>query len=95
MLFRSVFRNPDAPDSRTAVIFGDSYSHGTQGYEGVSWYFAQHFREVHFIWSPFGWDSDYVAATGAEVVLCEMAERFVPRPPKVAVDATELTRLPL
>ena len=88
---RRVYQNVRAVDRRTALIFGDSYSFGEPGYQGVAWFFAQHFREVHFIWSPFGWDSDYVAASGASVVLCEMAERFVPRPPMVAIDARELT----
>ena len=89
---RRVYQNVHAIDSRTAVIFGDSYSFGVPEYQGVAWFFAQHFRQVHFIWSPFGWDSDYVAASGASIVLCEMAERFVPRPPMIAIDARALTQ---
>lgn len=89
---RRVYENPHAIDSRTAVIFGDSYSFGAPGYQGIAWFFAQHFRKVHFIWSPFGWDSEYVVASGATVVLCEMAERFVPRPPKLAINATDLAQ---
>lgn len=90
---RRIYQNPTAIDCRTALIFGDSYSFAVPEYQGIAWFFAQHFREVHFIWSPFGWDSEYVALSGASVVLCEMAERFVPRPPQLSIDATELTRV--
>jgi hypothetical protein len=87
---RRVFRNEDAPDRRVAVIFGDSFGFGAPNYQGVSWFLAQSFREVHFIWVPFGWDPDYVRRVGAEAVLVQGAERFVARVPHARVDASGL-----
>ena len=87
---RRVLRNDGAPDERTAVVFGDSYAFPQKHYHGIVWYLAQHFREAHFVWVPFGWDGDYVREVGASAVLCETAERFVPRPPQVEVRVAEL-----
>ena len=87
---RRVLRNDAAPDRRTAVVFGDSYAFPVPHYQGLAWHLAQHFAEVHFVWSPFGWDRGYVERAGAEVVVCEMAERFVPRPPDVRTDVAKL-----
>jgi alginate O-acetyltransferase complex protein AlgJ len=87
---RRVFRREDAPDRRTVVIFGDSYAFGDEAYPGLSWFLAQAFREVHFVWVPFGWDPDYVERTGAELAVCQTAERFVVRVPRVRVDVASL-----
>jgi alginate O-acetyltransferase complex protein AlgJ len=87
---RRVFRNENAQDPRVAVIFGDSYGNGVAHYQGLSWFMAQVFREVHFVWVPFGWDADYVRRVGAEAVLIQGAERFVARVPHVSVDVSRL-----
>jgi len=87
---RRVFVNDAAPDSRTAVLFGDSFGFSAAHYQGLSWFLAQVFRETHFVWTPFGWDPGYVQATHAEVVLSQGAERFVARVPEPAVDVAEL-----
>ena len=87
---RRVLRNAQAPDDRAVVVFGDSYAFPQPHYHGIVWYLAQHFREAHFVWVPFGWDGDYVREVGASVVVCETAERFVPRPPEVRVTVAEL-----
>jgi hypothetical protein len=87
---RRVFRNESAPDPRVAVVFGDSFGFGATNYQGVSWFMAQTFREVHFIWIPFGWDGDYIRKVGAEVVLVQGAERFVSRVPRPDVDVSGL-----
>jgi alginate O-acetyltransferase complex protein AlgJ len=87
---RRVFRHEHAPDQRTVVIFGDSYSIGDDGYHGLSWHLAQHFREVHFVWAPFGWDPDYLDSVAADLVVCQMAERFVVRVPSARVDVRAL-----
>ncbi|HEV7615617.1 MAG TPA: hypothetical protein VGO36_05255 [Solirubrobacterales bacterium] len=87
---RRVFRNDAAPDRRVAVVFGDSFGFGAPYYQGLSWFLAQVFREVHFIWVPFGWDAEYVRAVGAEAVLVQGAERFVARVPHASVDARRL-----
>ena len=87
---RRVLRNDDSTDERTVVVFGDSYAFPQPHYHGTAWFLAQHFREVHFVWVPFGWDGGYVAEVGAAVVVCETAERFVPRPPADRIDVHEL-----
>jgi alginate O-acetyltransferase complex protein AlgJ len=87
---RQVLRNDHAADARTAVIFGDSYGLAAPHYQGLAWFLAQAFREVHFLWVPFGWDPAYAAAAGAEVVVCQGAERFAIRPPEPQVDVHAL-----
>lgn len=78
---RRVFRNEGAPDARVAVLYGDSFGFSDAYYQGVSWFLAQVFREVHFVWVPFGWDPDYARKASADVVLVQGAERFVSRAP--------------
>ncbi len=81
-----VFRNEQAADQRTVVVFGDSYGFGDDGYRGLSWFLAQAFREVHFLWVPFGWDPAYLDSVDADLVVCQTAERFVVRVPRATVD---------
>jgi alginate O-acetyltransferase complex protein AlgJ len=85
-----VFRNEAAPDPRVAVLFGDSFGFSAAYYQGVSWFMAQTFREVHFVWIPFGWDPDYVRQVEAEVVLIQGAERFVARVPHARTEVASL-----
>jgi hypothetical protein len=87
-----VFGREDAPDARTVVVFGDSYAFGDDAYPGLSWFLAQAFREVHFVWVPFGWDPDYLDRVGAELVVCQTAERFIARVPRLRVDVESLAR---
>ena len=75
-----------------AVIFGDSFGFAAAYYQGLSWFLAQAFREVHFVWVPFGWDADYVRRVGAEAVLVQGAERFVARVPRFEVDTSQHRR---
>jgi alginate O-acetyltransferase complex protein AlgJ len=87
---RRVFRNESAPDRRLAVLFGDSFGFAAAYYQGLAWFMAQVFREVHFVWVPFGWDPDYVRRVGAEAVLVQGAERFVARVPHLRVETARL-----
>ena len=87
---RRVFRNEQATDPRLAVLFGDSFGFSAAYYQGLSWFMAQVFREVHFVWVPFGWDADYLRRTGAGAVLVQGAERFVSRVPHIDVDVSRL-----
>ncbi len=87
---RRVFRNEQAADARVAVVFGDSFGFGAAYYQGLSWFMAQVFREVHFVWIPFGWDAAYVRQVGAKAVLVQGAERFVARVPHLDVDVAGL-----
>jgi alginate O-acetyltransferase complex protein AlgJ len=85
-----VFRREDAPDDRTVVVYGDSYGFGDEAYPGLSWFLAQVFREVHFVWVPFGWDPDYLDAVDAQLVVCQTAERFIARLPRERVEVPAL-----
>ena len=87
---RRVFQNEHAPDQRVAVVFGDSFGFSAPYYQGLSWFMAQVFREVHFVWVPFGWDAAYVRQVGAGAVLVQGAERFVARVPHLDVDVSRL-----
>jgi hypothetical protein len=89
---RRVFRRNDAPDQRTVVVFGDSYGFGDDAYQGLSWFLAQVFREVHFVWVPFGWDPEYLDRIGADVVVCQTAERFIGRVPMASVDVRSMAQ---
>ena len=85
-----MFRNEGAPDPRVAVVFGDSFGFSAPNYQGVSWFMAQVFREVHFVWIPFGWDTDYIRRVGAEAV-AGPGRRAVRRPvPHTSVDVLQL-----
>jgi alginate O-acetyltransferase complex protein AlgJ len=84
------FRNAGARDPRTVVIFGDSYGFGDDAYPGLAWFLAQAFKEVHFLWVPFGWDPDYLDRVEASLVVCQTAERFIARVPRTRVDVRSL-----
>lgn len=83
---RQHLRNRRAPDSRTVLIFGDSYARAAAAYRGVAWYLAQGFANTHLVWIPYGWDTGVVKQLGADVVISQGAERFVTRVPSNAVD---------
>jgi hypothetical protein len=85
-----VLANPTAPDPRTVVVFGDSFGYAAPRHEGVAWFLAQVFREVHMAWLAFGWDPAYVERVGARAVLFESAERFLARVPPVRTDVEAL-----
>ena len=78
------YRNesPEA-DPRTVVLFGDSYAHFTPIM--LTGLVAETFREVHFIWSS-SIDWNYVAAVKPDLLLFEIAERFLVRLPDDTFD---------
>jgi alginate O-acetyltransferase complex protein AlgJ len=71
VVFRSA--NPEAID-KTLVIFGDSFMDFQESTPTVA--LAEQFRETHFVWSP-RIDYGYVARAQADIVLTEIAERFM------------------
>jgi hypothetical protein len=89
---RRVLRNASAPDPRVAVLLGDSYGYPATFYQGLGWWLAQVFAELHFLWVPFGWDPSYLRDVGARVAVVQTAERFVGRVPLDRVDARALAR---
>ena len=83
---RVVLRNPEAPDSRRLVLFGDSYTFD-QG-SRITAFLAESFAEVHAIWSA-DVDWTYVASVKPDLIVCETAERFLRRVPRdrIRIDA--------
>lgn len=70
-----VYRNRSArADPRTLMLVGDSYAHFPSASLVVM--LAETFREVHFIWSP-AVDWSYFARVKPNILICEMAERFL------------------
>jgi hypothetical protein len=73
-----VYRNGTAPNDLTLALFGDSYCEvGPWLLTGM---LAQVFREVHFMWSN-SIDFGYIEKIKPDIVLSEIAERFVKRFP--------------
>jgi hypothetical protein len=74
-----IFQNtsPDAVPRRI-VLFGDSYCHHSDTIRsgGLTRLLAETFSEVHFIWTT-GYDAAYVADVRPDLVLCEIAERYL------------------
>jgi alginate O-acetyltransferase complex protein AlgJ len=87
---RRVYVNEGAPDPRVMVVFGSSSSFASVHHQGICWFLAQVFREVHFLWAPFSWDSKYLSRVGADVALMQSGERLVQRVPRPDVDTANL-----
>ena len=79
-----VFRNPrpDA-DPRRVVLFGDSCAHFDPFM--LTGMLAETFRELHFIWSA-SIDWEYVETVRPDLVIAEIAERFMFRAPDDTFD---------
>lgn len=74
-----IYRN-SAPyaDPRRLVLFGDSCAHYTPIF--LTGFLAESFCEVHFIWSS-SIDWGYVERVKPDILIVEMAERFLSRLP--------------
>ena len=84
---RVVYRNErSGTDPRRLALFGDSYTfHST----GLGPMLAETFREVHLLWSsPL--DFGYVERVKPDLVIHEIAERFLRRVPRDGVDVDAL-----
>lgn len=87
-----VYRNDAADvDPRRLIVFGDSYAHQTwlPRVGALTVMLAETFREVHFIWAT-AIDWRYVEAVRPDVVLTEIAERFMIELPPLGVDIAAL-----
>ncbi|MER2266702.1 alginate O-acetyltransferase AlgX-related protein [Methylobacterium oxalidis] len=75
-----IYRNA-APgiDPRRVILFGDSYAHFAPIL--LTGLFAESFAEVHFVWSS-ALDWTYIEAVRPDIVVAELAERFLTRLPK-------------
>lgn len=74
----AVFRNPGAPAPLRVVLFGDSCAHFAPIM--LTGMLAETVAELHFIWSA-NLDWGYVERVRPDVLVCEMAERFMRRIP--------------
>jgi SGNH hydrolase-like domain, acetyltransferase AlgX len=59
---------------QVAVVFGDSFMDFQDS--NTTSIFSENFRELHFVWSP-SIDYDFIQKVGANVVITELAERFM------------------
>ncbi|TXM63858.1 hypothetical protein [Methylobacterium sp. WL120] len=74
-----VYRNDNpAADPRRVVLFGDSYAHFAPML--LTGLLAESFAEVHFVWSA-NLDWAYVERVRPDILLFELAERFLARLP--------------
>ena len=75
-----VYRNEaDGADPRRLVLFGDSCAHFDPFL--LTGLLAESFREVHFVWSA-NLDWAYIERVRPDILLFELAERFLARLPK-------------
>lgn len=81
------YENPTPRDPRRVLIFGDSYSEYRPHL--LSGLLAETFRSVQFVWSA-SIDYSLISAFKPDVVLTEMAERFITRAPEDDLDLTNL-----
>jgi alginate O-acetyltransferase complex protein AlgJ len=88
---RVVLRNDAAPDPRRLVLFGDSYIYSPGA--RLTAMLAETFSEVHAIWSA-NIDWGYVEAVRPDVMIFEIAERFLREIPndRIRIDAFARTR---
>jgi len=71
----TVFRNSDPfAIDQVVAIFGDSFMDFQDS--NTTTIFAENFKEVHFIWSA-SIDFQFVSKIGANIVITELAERFM------------------
>lgn len=85
-----VYRN-DAPtaDPRRLVLFGDSCAHFAPFL--LTGLLAESFREVHFVWSS-SLDWIYIEKVKPDILLFELAERFLARLPDDRYDILKVAR---
>ena len=75
-----VYRNArEGVDPRRVVLFGDSYAHFTPIL--LTGLMAESFAEVHFVWSA-NLDWGYIERVRPDILLFELAERFLARLPQ-------------
>ena len=74
-----VYTNANAPVKKKVALFGDSFSE----YRPVllTGMLAETFSETHFVWST-SLDYAYIDAANPDIVITEIAERFMPLVPE-------------
>jgi alginate O-acetyltransferase complex protein AlgJ len=84
----TVYRNDGLAGAKKLVIFGDSFC--TTG--SFLTFLTQTFHEVHFVWST-SMDLRYVEDVRPDIVITEIAERFVKSLPDDRIDLREFAAL--
>ena len=73
-----VYRNDNAPNPQRVVLFGTSFSEYREHL--LTGMLAESVRELHFVWST-SLDFDYIEKVKPDLVIAEIAERFIPACP--------------
>lgn len=85
-----VYRNEaKSADPRCLILFGDSSAHFAPFL--LTGFLAESFREVHFVWSS-SLDWSYIEAVKPDILLYELAERFLARVPDDRYDLATAAR---
>ncbi len=85
-----IYRNAaETADPRRLVLFGDSCAHFAPFM--LTGLLAESFYEVHFIWSS-SLDWQYIEAVKPDILLYELAERFLARVPSDDYDVATAAR---
>ena len=84
-----IFRNESAAYSKRVLIFGDSFSEYRPYLLTAA--LAETFYEVSFVWST-SLDMNYLEKYDPDIVITEIAERFMPRVPTDAFDLETYVR---
>lgn len=80
---RVKFLNPEAICKKKVVIFGDSFSEYRSSL--LTGMLAETFSEVNFVWST-SLDYKFIGEISPDIVISEIAERFMPMVPKDEFD---------
>jgi alginate O-acetyltransferase complex protein AlgJ len=84
-----IFKNESIPNLKRVVLFGDSFSeYRTHLLTGM---IAETFHEVHFVWST-SLDKNYIESVNPDIVITEIAERFMPKVPLDNFDLEKYSR---
>ena len=84
-----IFRNDSpAADPRTVVLFGDSFSEYRNHL--LTGMLAETVRELHFVWNA-SIDDEYVRRVRPDIVVTELAERFMTRVPVDDLDIASMS----
>ncbi len=86
--------NSAALHQAKVLILGGSHCSLTNSPSSVGTLLAGTFREVHFVWAPFQWDSRYIEAIAPDIVLLQTNERFLFEVPPLESDLFALCTVP-
>lgn len=77
-----IYKNKSALSNKVLMIFGDSFSEYRDHL--LTGLMAETYKEVHFIWNT-SLDFELIKQVKPDIVISEMAERFIVKPPSDVV----------